>query len=408
MRTKALAISGILVVAMAATVATGQLTMPWAVPLSVDQDKNVTMDFTNAPAQQVLDWLKKSGVNFVVETTTIPKDKRLTVHVKSQPMDKAVAAVADALGLGMTKKGDIYTLRNGGSLWTSEAMPEGQWARMKELPGLEGKEKEELLQELGKIHNFEWKEGQELSPQQKEELEKRMELFGEKMGEFGEKFGKGWRDGQEMSPEERAKFEKEMQLFGEKMGKFGDQFGKGWRDDKKMSPEERAKFEKEMQLFGEKMGKFGEDLGKELGKMPKDGWHFKELPGGDWQLKEMPEMDAKMKELLQKHLKDMPDMNFKFKEMPGFDGEKLKEEIQKSMKDIPDMKNFKFEKGEFADIGKLVDSLTPAQLEKARSKGYLTPGDLTPEQKKMFGKIGDGEFTVTFEKGGKSVTFKNK
>ncbi len=305
MRTKAFALAGTLF-ALSATMALAQWNVPFALaPVTVDQDHRVTMDFDSATPQQVLDWLKKAGINFVAETSTLPKDKRLTVHLKDQPADKALEAVAEALGLSYTKKGDVYSLK----------------------PGFPG-----AFSVMSPGQNFEWKE---LPPS---------------------------------------------------MNGLGPGDAKQWKE-------------------------WSQELKDSLKDLPKGNWQFKEMPEGTFNLKEMPQI----KELLQKQLKEMPELKMRLKQMPDVQKElgdaKVREQVEKALKEVPDMKKLVLPKLEFGvgDIGKLVESLTPQQWDLSKSKGYLTPDDLTPDQRKMLGTIGSGgDFTITFQKEGKTVTFKRK
>lgn len=145
MNTKLIASAGILVVALSTSIAFAKWPNPMSVlPTTVDQDGKVNIDFDNASASDVLSWMKSAGVNFVVETSEVPKDKKLTVHIKGQPMDKAIESIADALGMTWTKKGQIYTLKNGEGVinWnTISPDKNGQWKIFSEPLGGEDWEK---------------------------------------------------------------------------------------------------------------------------------------------------------------------------------------------------------------------------------------------------------------------------
>ncbi|MBS1713274.1 MAG: LytR C-terminal domain-containing protein [Armatimonadetes bacterium] len=311
MKGKVLTITGFAAAALAATIATANLVPPRVFdPLETGQDKTLTMDFRNAAAQDVFEWLKKSGVDFVVETGSIPKDKRLTVSIKGRSADEAVEAVAEALGMGVTKKGRTFVLR-----------PEAPWG---------------LSRSDGKAF---------MAPQ------------------FDKDAMKAWR------------------LYAPDMSKDWEK----WSDELKDSFKDLPKTE-----WNEKDWEtFSKGLKDSLKDVPK----WKGLPdGGSFDFKEP---------------KDLPPMTWDFK---GFDGKEWND--LKGLREFKDWKGFKdfpANAMKFGDIGKLIESLTPEQLKKNKSKGYLTVDDLTSEQRKLLGSFdGDGDFTVRFDKDGKSVTIKRK
>ena len=371
MKTRMYALSATVVVALAATIAFGQ----WSVPLALapnDQksDKDLSVDFNNAKASEVMDWMRKSGVNFVVETSDIPKDKTFSIHLKGQSKEQVVEAIASVMGLNASKKGDIYTLTPGRGSWQV----------------FSGKDFE--------------------SP--------------EKVGEWAKKFGKSF------------------ELFGPEMGK---KIGEGWNG---FGPETEKEFEKLGQIWKESpdgkmqwkgigpkdspgfmwIGPDGKTQWKEL---PKDGKSHFEWIGPDGKVKSMDEKE--FNKWMEYHMKDLPKFD---KDMPEFQGRfqefksmepKIKEEIERALEQkgladgqkmkaleklkdlkLPDMAKIKVGLG---DIGKLMDSLTPAQMEKMRAQGHLNKSDLTPGQQKMLGDWGkDSKFEITFEKDGKKVTIK--
>jgi SHS2 domain-containing protein len=166
-------VAGVAALTIAGTTAAFSQLAPWAaLPLGA-QDGKVTIRLNDATPQQVFDQLRAAGLNFVVETSGIEKGKRLTLNLQGQPADKALAAVADALGLSVSKKGDVYALRPGFDatiaprVWSGD-MPKG-WD--KEFKGFEGLEIAPRIWMHGPDGKA-WVEGKELSPEQREKLEK--------------------------------------------------------------------------------------------------------------------------------------------------------------------------------------------------------------------------------------------
>lgn len=387
MRAAVFAISALMMAALTATVAIGQMNLPWAAaPTSVEQNKTITLDFNNAPAQDVFNALRKAGVNFAAETTAIAKDKRVTVHVKNQPVDKAVEAVAGALGLSVTKNGNIYSLRPGfmvGSdafkVWKDGftpntehfyvapdgkdfkfEMPKGQWKSFGEGFKWSGPD--------GKAFKFEMPEGD--------------------WKKFGEEFKQAFPEGQWKS-------------FGENMGKWGDQLHKKLekykgKDEKDLTPEEKADIER---IVEEHMKAMPEMKEFKFDKLPELELKMKGLEG---HLKAGPMAELRMKEL-KDHLKQLPHGELKLKEIEP----KVLERLH-SLKDI-EPKLSKIKVG-MEGIDKLFASLTPDQLAKQDKNGYLTLEDLTAEQRKMLGDWASGSSNIelAFTKDGKTIRIKSK
>ena len=116
------------------------------------------------------------------------------------------------------------------------------------------------------------------SDEDREEFERRMEEFGERMGAWGEEFGET--------------FGARMEEFGERMEAFGEQFGDEWA----------AQFEHDAEAWAEKMEAWGEEFGRRMEEKYGDDWdghsfHF----DGDW---DDEEFQRHMEEL-NEHLQDM-------------------------------------------------------------------------------------------------------
>ncbi len=251
--------------ALAATMVTGlavsQPTLPFALsPQERSQEGRVTKSFRDASVTEVLEWLQSQGVDFVVETSTVPKDKRVTMSVSDAAPDDVVRAVASALGLVAQKNGSVYSFRPGlGALAWSERgpAPEGLLA----LPPITG-----------------------LDPEAMERLER-------------------------IAPELQKRFEG-----------LGEEFSKRFED---MGPEMERRFRE---------------------RMP-------EAPAG-------------------------PEARIAVPRLGG--------------------------------IAKLAETLTEEQWKTHEKKGYLTPDDLTPEQRRLVGLLPKGAFTIVVERDGKRLTLKGE
>jgi hypothetical protein len=78
-----------------------------------DLGTKVTASMTNASMDEVLNWLRRTGVNFVIDKNTAPKDVRLNLNIVDKPLRDAMDAIASAIGGSWQKHGEIYSLRQG-------------------------------------------------------------------------------------------------------------------------------------------------------------------------------------------------------------------------------------------------------------------------------------------------------
>jgi hypothetical protein len=75
-------------------------------------DRQVSVQFTNATAADVLKWLSKQNVNFVANVDKLPKTK-VTMNVSNVPLHEALESVADALGGSWQVKGSTLIFQTG-------------------------------------------------------------------------------------------------------------------------------------------------------------------------------------------------------------------------------------------------------------------------------------------------------
>lgn len=143
------------VVATGVTLVSGEAIAP-SVPLSVD----------GMTAAQLIEWMKKQGYKFVVETTNLPGDRRFDVQLKGAKESEAIEAIAAALGLRLTKKGEIFVLSDGFAFLPGEALfdmknlPDGSMFREFHIPEIKGED------------GLFWFGGKELTKEQRAEIDK--------------------------------------------------------------------------------------------------------------------------------------------------------------------------------------------------------------------------------------------
>ena len=329
-------------------------------PVQAPRGQEVKAEFNNASVQDVLNWLKKQGVNFVVETTDI-KDRRLSLSVSATTREALMEAVADALGFSVTKKDGTYILKKaspfGSMNW--ETKPDRMF--FNDGKPLSDKERAEIEKKYGEGLHF------VIPP---------MNLDPEKQKEWEKEWKNQWKDFDgfkfsipPMDEKERAKWEKEWK---DNVKVFGD--GKIYENGKarEMTKEEKAKLEEKMKAWGESFKDF--DFEKIF-----DGENFKILTPDKMSKEEKAEFEKEMKKL-HENLKELPGKI----EMPRFT---IKAE----------------------GIAELKKSLTESQKELMKKQGYLKPGDLTEAQRKILNLDSmKGDFSISFSDDGMSITIKNK
>jgi hypothetical protein len=77
------------------------------------QENKVTAQFRNAKASDVLEWLEKRGINFVVNDGDIKSDVRVTLSVTDAPQESVLDALASALGGHWERRNGIRVFRKG-------------------------------------------------------------------------------------------------------------------------------------------------------------------------------------------------------------------------------------------------------------------------------------------------------
>ena len=79
----------------------------------VSPTHRVTVSFSNAPVQHVLDWLRKQDANFVVASSSLPSDLRLTISVKDEPLSAVEKVIATAMGGSWANHDGILVFQKG-------------------------------------------------------------------------------------------------------------------------------------------------------------------------------------------------------------------------------------------------------------------------------------------------------
>jgi len=153
--------------------ATQQPTTPTP-PASLDQ--RVSASLTNASMDDVLQWLRKTGVNFVIDKSQAADDARLNINVVDKPLKDVMDAIASAVGGKWQKHGEVFSLEARGPMgmpggWRDEMPPviEGEMGDMQfNLPPDFQEQLAEIAPRIREhLGNLEF----ELGPEMRRELE---------------------------------------------------------------------------------------------------------------------------------------------------------------------------------------------------------------------------------------------
>lgn len=327
-------------------------------PLSKDPalQKPVSITFTNGNLGDVLRTLSKNGLSFIVEETERARSARFTLSITNKPLSHVLEAIADVYGGIWSNKNGIYTLKQGGMVFggaTAIAPKGGMLANPKELKQWQG----------------------QIPPEAMKEIEEAMKMLGK--GEMKE-----LPDLEHYNPFMREPGAKNENPFdANELKKAIEEMIKGHKDWKQMESGKLS--QKEL-----------EELHKELGQLHKE----LALPEGAMKFLMVPELEGKereeMKQKIQEWVKKGGEGKFELRLEPG--------------KPMPEGEWSVFVDGGGGNFPKLLDSLTPAQLELSKKQGYLTPKDLTDAQKKLLGKQPEGDWMISVSMNGKSLTIKSK
>lgn len=74
--------------------------------------RSVSANFRNAPISDVLSWLKKQGVSYVMDEGIV-RNKRISLNIENQPVSSVMDAIAAAMDGHWTRRGSIYVYRPG-------------------------------------------------------------------------------------------------------------------------------------------------------------------------------------------------------------------------------------------------------------------------------------------------------
>jgi uncharacterized coiled-coil protein SlyX len=348
-----------------------------ATPVLYQASPNVSVQFHDTSVGDVLSWLEKQGVSFVVSDPKL-KERTITLNIQNQPLDEVVDAIANALGGHWDRKGNIRIYKDGeGFGMYSFTMPQIKTFDKNYMDGLP-------VPDGGQGT---WNVVPPALPDGK-----LPQVWNVPPGQPGMQQFRIWSD----DPKAR---ELEKQL-----------------DELRKNPDQNSEKIKELE---KKLGElrksevggfaFGDGNGPEVWNMPPGQFRI----WGD---------DPKAQEL-EKQLKELrknPDLNDeKIKELQKKLSELRKSEVggfafgegsgQGTWNVVPPagIKPYHFSFG--FDLDRFTKSLSDKQKELMKSQGYLKIDDLTDEQRSQLGIVGHPEhFELDYSKDGQDIVIKSK
>ncbi len=358
----------------------------------------------------VAKWLTEQGISFVISDQNLAQ-RKLMINLVDQPLKDAVAAIGEALGGTWVKKGDVYVFQSGmgffggdmkGLKWDSKDFPMPRTDMKLFTPdGKEFKKDGKFFMSPKDGKAFTWNSGDgKMFVMPKID----MKTFGMPKLDW-----KNMQDekGRKLTEAERKKAEKAMQHAHEGMKRALEELEKAKMHDFKMP---RINWK---ELQDEKGHKMTDAQRKDVEKAMKQAHEeMKKAKGHKLSDTEHREIEKAMKQAQEERMnakgQKLTDAQRLHIEKSRKDAhkhmEKAREELKKSGNTHLFSEGHRFESGQ---ISKLMKSLTKEQLAIHEKKGYLTPADLNPDQRKML-PIMDGDWNISFVVDGKMLKLKGK
>ncbi|HEY3781798.1 MAG TPA: hypothetical protein VGL56_11995 [Fimbriimonadaceae bacterium] len=368
--------------------------------------KVVSKRFDNANASQVLAWLVEEGFNYVAKDNEFA-DARVSLNIEHKTVKQAADDLADALGGHWVRDNGVFVFHKGERTadgrdfefsFNNDAMDQANakdWQKQSQDWAKWGAEYAKQAQSQFGPDSQSMKELQEKMKGLADQM-RNVQIDPGMMKDLTEKIEKlkkekGFKDG-EMTPKQKEEFEKEMKAWGEKFSKqFGDgkqweQFGKGMEDWGKGFDKDHKNFN--FKEFSPNMGdqKQWERYGKDMEVWGKA--FAKEHPnGGVYDGKDMPPMFP------------MPAVP----PLKGFDSPPMPPAVEGNAWPAEPPRRISG-----SNVKAALRSLTGTQKSLMESKGYLTPSDLTNEQRDLLNLPASGTWDLDFKIDGAELRIKDR
>jgi len=390
--------------------------------LPPQSSEKITVQFRDTKPAEVLSWLEKHGVNFVVSAGEISDSARVTLNVQDQPIDDVVNAIARALGGHWEKENGIRVFQKGNAMFFSPANGVQEFAPFAKFPPMDKDGKA--------MKDGDWAKtfGKDFPKDFGPEYQKKMEAWSK---DFEKKFGPEFQKQMESSGKDWQKsfgpeFQKKMEVFSKDFsGKFTPEMMEKLKDgdgdvriysldkdgvlklqkDGKLSKEDIAKIRKQASEARDQAAKIRVEIQKQF----KDGNKLEVFGDKDGKVHFFGDKDSKFQFFTDK---DGKARIFGDKDMKTFDG-KIFGDMKGGAKVFTMPGGDKFFKGHTfgfsgnLDIKSFLDGLTSDQQDIQKKRGFIRYSDLTPDQKKLLGDRPDGKFEITFKVNGDQITIRN-
>jgi|GEM_PF-4731305 len=326
----------------------------------------VSVSFRNATVREVLDWLKNSGVSFVIGDDQVNKDSRINVNIVNQPIESLMRALASAWNGHWDRSGDMWVFHEGAGPFGVITEPLPALAAPKPEPSFNvvipdiGAKTYKIAPKSGD-GPFIWTVPDVPAPAQSEALKRALQTMPDQWPkDLNDQ--KAWEHFQQKWEQWAREYEKNFQDFEKDF--------KGQNFDYKLDQKQLDELRKE----AEEMAKSAQSLRT---KIREDGSGGIIVDG------------TAIQPFDQKRLQDLMKQSEDFaKGSSGFASPFVIA-------------------GGHQDLRGLNDSLTESQRAKMDKDGFLRYSDLTAKQKAMLGTMGGGDWTITYKSGSASFTIKS-
>lgn len=330
-------------------------------PPAQDQGSKITAQFRNAKAAEILEWMEKRGVSFIVNDGDVKPDVRVTLSVNDVPLENVLDSLASALGGHWERRDKIRVFRKGQGFTGVYGTTNGNVFRsVPPVPSVP------MTMDIpAKVFQFEGKAFDK-------DFAKRMEKMS---AEMEKKFG----------PEFQKKFEESMkqgQFFSlEEGNKLRALQGKEYEEAAKRAEVDRKAAMKEAEQMRKEALKMAEEARKVAGEARKEALRNAERARAD---AERARVDAQ---------------RARTESLRAQDGQRLNVETR-IYRTAPQARDGRrtFITPSFPvdgmDMGKFLKTLTSDQKDIQSKRGFIRYNDLSREQKHLLGVRPDGKFEI--------------
>lgn len=384
--------------------------------LAPQSSEKITVQFRDTKPAEVLSWLEKHGVNFVISASEISDSTRVTLNVQDQPIDDVVNAIARALGGHWEKENGIRVFQKGNAMYFNSGNGLTEFAPFSKFAPMDGKAMKDGDWDKAFGKDFQ----KNFGPEFQKKMEARSKDFEKKFGpEFQKQMESNNKDFQKnFGPE----FQKKMELFSKDLsGQFTPEmmeklrgegndvhvyrFDKGGilklQKDGKLSKEDVEKIRKQSAEARDQAAKIRIEIQKQF----KDGNKFEVFGDKNDKFQFFSDKDGKVRVFGDKDGKFFD--RKMFGEMKGGASVFAMPGGDKFFKDMKGFQGHTFGLPGNLDIKSFLDGLTSDQQDMQKKRGYIRYSDLTPGQKKLLGDQPDGKFEITFKVNGDQITIRN-